>query len=302
MVHSQRGNKAALFIYEPNSFVPLATVQDQHTYWYQNDQIGAPQELTNEQGQVVWAADYKVWGEASVRTTQRTGTDDAPTSSKGAWHTTQAAPSSTPAIEQPFRFQGQQFDEESGLHYNRFRYYDPVVGRFASQDPIGLLGGLNNAAYGPNSANWVDALGLSGNSAQRRKAKRADSKKSKPCPDKCPCPTAGHLYRGVSADHPALDAAKVGRVEPALNSGGASAAQHNAGGHSGNSQYTSWTRSLDYAKVHANKSGPGGVVLSAPLGAPGPGDCWSWEFSDDVYHEQEVLLKGPRAGLGVHKP
>jgi RHS repeat-associated protein len=48
-----------------------------------------------------------------------------------------------PLIEQPFRFQGQQFDEETGLHYNRFRYYDPVVGRFASQDPIGLVGSTN---------------------------------------------------------------------------------------------------------------------------------------------------------------
>ncbi len=302
MIHSQRGNKQALFIYEPNSFVPLATVQNDQTYWYHNDQIGAPQELTDEQGQVVWAADYKVWGEATIRTLARTGTDDMP--ARGAWPSIQAAPSSAsaPVIEQPFRFQGQQFDEESGLHYNRFRYYDPVVGRFASQDPIGLAGGPNGSAYGPNALNWIDVLGLSGNSADRRKARRAEKRNAKPCPDKCPCPTSGHLYRGVSADHPALDAAKQGRAEPALNSGGSTAAQHNAGGHSGSSQYTSWTRSLDYAKVHANKSGPGGVVLSAPLGAPGPGDCWSWEFSDDIYHEQEVLLKGPRSGLGVHKP
>jgi hypothetical protein len=54
MVHSQRGNKEALFVFEPNSFVPLATVQgavnqakSQQTYWYQCDQIGAPQELTD---------------------------------------------------------------------------------------------------------------------------------------------------------------------------------------------------------------------------------------------------------------
>ncbi|WP_207807122.1 RHS repeat-associated core domain-containing protein, partial [Parazoarcus communis] len=64
----------------------------------------------------VWAADYRVWGEATVR---KTGTDGRSVSS----HT--PAP---PPIEQPFRFQGQQFDEETGLHYNRFRYYDPGVG------------------------------------------------------------------------------------------------------------------------------------------------------------------------------
>ncbi|WP_315401867.1 MULTISPECIES: RHS repeat-associated core domain-containing protein [Neisseria] len=40
-------------------------------------------------------------------------------------------------------FQGQYYDEESRLHYNRFRYYDPEIGRFVSQDPIGLKGGGN---------------------------------------------------------------------------------------------------------------------------------------------------------------
>lgn len=47
----------------------------------------------------------------------------------------------------PFRFQGQYYDEESGLHYNRFRYYDPEIGRFVSQDPIGLQGGMNLFEY-----------------------------------------------------------------------------------------------------------------------------------------------------------
>nr|WP_313282152.1 RHS repeat-associated core domain-containing protein [Delftia tsuruhatensis] len=68
--------------------------------------------------------------------------------------------SATP-IEQPFRCQGQQFDEETGLHYNRFRYYDPVVGRFVSQDPIGLLGESNLFQYASNPADWIDPLGLS---------------------------------------------------------------------------------------------------------------------------------------------
>jgi RHS repeat-associated protein len=63
-------------------------------------------------------------------------------------------------IEQPFRFQGQQYDEETGLHYNRFRYYDPGVGRFVSQDPIGLLGGFNVFTYAPNPLRWIDAYGL----------------------------------------------------------------------------------------------------------------------------------------------
>ncbi|MDR2011974.1 MAG: hypothetical protein LBQ20_02765, partial [Rhodanobacter sp.] len=36
------------------------------------------------------------------------------------------------------------------MHYNTFRYYDPDIGRFATQDPIGLLGGLNLYQYAPN--------------------------------------------------------------------------------------------------------------------------------------------------------
>jgi RHS repeat-associated protein len=75
-------------------------------------------------------------------------------------------------LEQPFRFQGQQFDEETGLHYNRFRYYDPGVGRFVSQDPIGLRGGSNLFAYTPNPLTWVDPFGLA----------------NKPNNPNCPCP------------------------------------------------------------------------------------------------------------------
>lgn len=46
------------------------------------------------------------------------------------------------------------------MHYNRYRYYSPYVGRFISKDPIGLLGGLNTFAYAPNPVGWVDPLGL----------------------------------------------------------------------------------------------------------------------------------------------
>ncbi|MFV5516522.1 RHS repeat-associated core domain-containing protein [Acinetobacter gerneri] len=52
-------------------------------------------------------------------------------------------------------------DDETGLHYNRYRYYSPYVGRFISKDPIGLLGGNNIYAYAPNPVEWIDPLGLS---------------------------------------------------------------------------------------------------------------------------------------------
>lgn len=61
---------------------------------------------------------------------------------------------------QPLRFQGQFFDGETGLHYNRFRYYDSDVGMFVSLDPIGLMGGDNVFAYSPNPIMWIDPLGL----------------------------------------------------------------------------------------------------------------------------------------------
>ena len=59
-----------------------------------------------------------------------------------------------------YRFQGQYHDHETGLHYNRYRYYDPRVGRFISKDPISYAGGLNLYAYAPNPVGWVDPLGL----------------------------------------------------------------------------------------------------------------------------------------------
>jgi RHS repeat-associated protein len=64
-------------------------------------------------------------------------------------------------IENNIRFQGEYYDEETGLHYNRFRYDDQACGRFISQDPIGLLGGVNNYQYAPNPVSWVDPFGLS---------------------------------------------------------------------------------------------------------------------------------------------
>ncbi|MDK2127045.1 RHS repeat domain-containing protein, partial [Parachitinimonas caeni] len=111
-----------------------------HIYYYHPDQIGTPRELTNAAGQIVWRAEYLAWGNTL----------------KLHW-LTDVAP-----VEQPLRFQGQYYDEETGLHYNRFRYYDPDLGRFVSQDPIGLRGGINLFEYAPNPLEWIDPMGLSG--------------------------------------------------------------------------------------------------------------------------------------------
>ncbi|MGT9195033.1 RHS repeat-associated core domain-containing protein, partial [Salmonella enterica subsp. enterica serovar Typhimurium] len=60
------------------------------------------------------------------------------------------------------RLPGQYFDDETGLHYNLFRYYAPECGRFVSQDPIGLRGGINLYQYAPNPLSWIDPWGLTG--------------------------------------------------------------------------------------------------------------------------------------------
>ncbi len=69
----------------------------------------------------------------------------------------------TKDITSPLRFQGQYFDQETGLHYNRHRYYNPKNGLFTTADPIGLAGGLNNYQYVKNPTGWVDPLGLAQN-------------------------------------------------------------------------------------------------------------------------------------------
>ncbi|NYH23028.1 RHS repeat-associated core domain-containing protein [Paraburkholderia bryophila] len=125
---------------DPLQRSPVATLPV-HVFYYHCDQIGTPQLLTDESGDVVWDAKYKVWGEArevNARVSQ----------------TAKLAP------HNPIRFQGQQWDEETGYAYNRFRYYDAQHGRFLSQDPIGLLGGLNVYQYAPNPILYVDPLGL----------------------------------------------------------------------------------------------------------------------------------------------
>ena len=108
--------------------------------FYQCDHLGTPQELTDHEGQVAWSAQYKAWGKAKEAISQ------------AAYKA---------GIRNPIRFQGQYFDDETGLHYNRHRYYAPYAGRFISYDPIGLLGGLNLHQYAPNPTGWLDTLGLS---------------------------------------------------------------------------------------------------------------------------------------------
>ena len=122
------------YLFEPYSFRPLAVEQDGRLYHYHLDHLGTPQELTDAQGNLAWQAHYKTYGNVALKPVE--------------------------TIENNLRFQGQYYDAESALHYNRNRYYDPEAGRFVHQDPIGLLGGENNYRYTKNPIEWVDRLGL----------------------------------------------------------------------------------------------------------------------------------------------
>ncbi len=110
------------------------------------------------------------------------------------------------------------------------------------------------------------------------------------------------VYRGVRADHPALDAARNGIAVPGDEDGRVAAAEHNLGERLGESPFTSWTHILETARVHANAAGPGGVILVLLLGAPAAEDRWSWEWSPDLFYEGEVLLRGIRSGAEVLQP
>lgn len=129
------GQDAREFVFYPETFVPLALIErDKEVYYYQNDVNGYPLELCDSAGSSVWSTDREILGKALVR--------------HGV------------SIDNPLRLQGQYWDSESGLHYNRHRYYDPDAATFISQDPIGLAGGVSLYQYAPNTVRWIDPLGL----------------------------------------------------------------------------------------------------------------------------------------------
>ena len=136
---------------EDQNYEPLAQIttyngtdKAREILYYHNDQIGIPREMTDEEGNIVWSGDYSGWDKLTQESRLKLD------------------------IHQPFRLQNQHYDEETGLHYNFFRYYEPDAGRFVNQDPIGLEGGENLYAFAPNAQEWVDPLGLARKSISSR--------------------------------------------------------------------------------------------------------------------------------------
>ena len=123
------------WVYDPDSYVPTAKLVGGKRYSIVSDYIGRPVQAYDERGVLVWQADYDIYGNLLNLKGDRSFV--------------------------PFRQLGQYEDGETGLYYNRFRYYDPNTGGYISQDPIGLAGN-NPTLYGyvRDCNNWVDLLGL----------------------------------------------------------------------------------------------------------------------------------------------
>lgn len=124
-------------MYAPDTFVPISQSRDDRVYYYSFDQIGTPTEVWDEEGNLVAALSSRAYGSGRTLTTMADG-----------------------GMSIPFHFMGQYADEETGLHYNRFRYYSPATARFITHDPMGLTKALNLYKYPTNPMNWVDPFGL----------------------------------------------------------------------------------------------------------------------------------------------
>lgn len=145
LVQESTGTQTTSYLYEPESFIPLARIHSRRAEapkfevdFYDCDHLGTPASVLTQEGTAVWSGSYLTWGRLESTCDVNLGKT------------------------QPIRAQGQYFDGETALHYNRYRYIDPLCGRFLTQDPLGLLGGFNAYSFAPNPTGWTDPLGLKG--------------------------------------------------------------------------------------------------------------------------------------------
>ncbi|NAT76325.1 Rhs family protein [Dickeya dadantii] len=123
------------------------------------DLTGTARELCSETGEVHWRGEQGLWGphrEEKIPILLRRYLGDA----------------ANEEVYCELRYQGQVYDAETGLYYNRHRYYDPELGQYISADPIGLAGGLRPQGYVHNPMEWVDPLGLTKSVCSPKKNRR----------------------------------------------------------------------------------------------------------------------------------
>lgn len=134
ITEQEEGRERRDYLFVPYSHCPLSVRVNSSKFQYHTDHQGTPQLMTDDRGLVAWSAHYEPFG-AARETIRR--------------------------VRQPIRFPGHYHDEETGLYYNRTRYYSPTLGRYLSRDPLGYLAGVNWYTYAGNDpVNNCDPLGL----------------------------------------------------------------------------------------------------------------------------------------------
>ena len=114
--------------------VPSAKIVGERRYSIISDDLGTPVEAYDEVGKRVWKRELDIYGRVRIEQGE--------------------------VGLVPFLYQGQYLDTETGLAYNRFRYYSAEIGAYISQDPIRLEAGLTNLyAYVHDVNDWVDPWG-----------------------------------------------------------------------------------------------------------------------------------------------
>jgi RHS repeat-associated protein len=130
------GNTVREYTYYPGVDAPQSVRRssDGATFYYVTEQPGHVAALVNVSNAIVNSYEYTPFGEQVSASEQ---------------------------VTQPLRYMGREYDSDSKLYYVRARYYDPQLGRFLSEDPIGLAGGMNPYAYvGNDPVNFTDPSGL----------------------------------------------------------------------------------------------------------------------------------------------
>ncbi|MBI5025152.1 MAG: hypothetical protein HZC12_00170, partial [Nitrospirae bacterium] len=129
------GNIITEYVHGSGIDEPIAMIRNNQTYYYHADGLGSIVAITDSAGNVVQRYEYNSFGNITYI--------------------------QDPNFIQPYTYTSREYDPETGLYYYRARYYDPKIGKFISEDPIGLAGGLNLYVYvGNSSVNFFDPLGL----------------------------------------------------------------------------------------------------------------------------------------------
>ena len=161
---------------EDGNSIPVGMYRNGKFFAIHPDHLGTPRLVSDEDNQPVWQWPYSAFGD-----NKPTGILTATTSATSAYTQDPASltrlQATTPALVYNPRYPGQYHDEESNLSYNYFRNYQPNLGRYTQNDPIGLEGGINRFGYVEgNPLSKIDPTGLKATSPNMSPAPDTDTK------------------------------------------------------------------------------------------------------------------------------